>query len=271
MRRYSLAHLTAIKASPRRLIELAAGAGYDFVGLRLRDVLPGDGWPMAAGSTMLLETKRALDDHGVALLDVELAKLTPDTAIADFRPLLDSAAELGARHILAQAHDDDQVRLLENFNALADLASPYGLTIDVEFLTWTSMRGVANVLELLEASGRTNVGLVVDTLHFCRSQCTVEDLEGVPASLLHFIQLADAKPEIPESIQGLIHTAREDRLLPGDGGLDLVPILQRLPAETIIGIEIPSHRLSAQIIDEVRVQRALAQAKSLVARAESIV
>ena len=38
----SLAHFTIIKAGPVELIECAARAGYDAVGLRLQPPLPGD-------------------------------------------------------------------------------------------------------------------------------------------------------------------------------------------------------------------------------------
>ena len=268
MRRYSLAHLTVIKASPPRLVELAGRAGYDFVGLRLREVVPGDTWPLVGDPSLLRETKTALADHGVAVLDVELARLTPDAQVADFEPMLAVAAELGAKHLLAQGHDDDWGRLVANFAGLADLAASYAITVDVEFLTWTKMRGLAEVRRLLEQAGRSNVGVMIDTLHFCRSGCDVAELASVPKSQIHFVQLADAAAEVPQTVEGLIHTAREDRLFPGDGGLPLSSILARVPREAVIAVEIPNSRLASEMSDEDRVSRALERSKLLVSSLE---
>jgi sugar phosphate isomerase/epimerase len=269
MRRYSLAHLTAIKASPPQLVRLAGGAGYDFVGLRLREVVPGDTWPLVSDAALLEETRQALADHDVAVLDVELARLTPDIAVAEFEPMLAAAAALGAQHLLAQGHDDEWNRLVGNFGALADLAATYGLTVDVEFLTWTRMRGLSEVEALLAAAGRPNVGVMIDTLHFCRSGCDPDRIAAIPRAQIHFIQLCDAAAGGPQTVEGLIHTAREDRLYPGDGDLPLLPILARLPRDTVIAIEVPNSRLARELPDAVRVDQALAKAKALVARLDS--
>jgi sugar phosphate isomerase/epimerase len=218
---------------------------------------------------LLAETKKALADHDVAVLDVELARLTPDVKVAEFEPLLAAAAELGAKHVLAQGHDEEWGRQVDNFGALADLAAAYDLTVNVEFLTWTRMRGIAEVLALLEAAGRANVGVAIDTLHFCRSGVELDQIDAIPRSQFHFIQLADAAPEVPLSVEGLIHTAREDRLFPGDGGLPLLPIVARLPHDTVIAVEIPNSQLASQMPDATRVRRALEKSKELIRRAEA--
>jgi sugar phosphate isomerase/epimerase len=196
-RAYSLAHLTAIRASPPRLVALAAGAGYDFVGLRLREVTPGDAWPLVEDGALLRETRTALVDRGVAVLDVELARLTPDARVDDFVPMLDAAAELGARHLLAQGHDHDWSRLVDHFAQLSDLAASYGLTVDVEFLTWTRMRDVRGVLDLLDAAGRSNTGVMIDTLHFCRSGCAPADIDAIAREFI--AQNLRSGPDMPRA------------------------------------------------------------------------
>src|SRR5690242_14634592 len=161
MTEYSLAQLTVLQASPPELIRIAAAAGYDYVGLRLLEVTGGDAWPLATDAALMRETKAALAEHNVGVLDVELVRLTPDVRIADLRPILDATAELGARHVLTQAHDTDWARLVHNFGSLCDLISGYALTADIEFLTWTPMRGVNEVMRLLRAANRTNAGITV--------------------------------------------------------------------------------------------------------------
>ena len=84
-----------------------------------------------------------MDASGVGVLDVELVRLQPETSVTQFVPMLETAAALGARHVLTQAHDPDWDRLTANFAAFCDLAASYGMTVDVEFLTWTEMRGTS--------------------------------------------------------------------------------------------------------------------------------
>ena len=269
MTKYSLAQLTVLQASPPELIRIAAAAGYDHVGLRLLEVTGGDAWPLASDSALMRATKAAMAAHNVGVLDVELVRLTPDVCIADLRPTLDATAELGARHVLTQAHDPDWARLVHNFGSLCDLLADYGLTADIEFLTWTPMRGVKEVMRLLVAANRTNVGITVDTLHFHRSGCSLDDLDAVPPELFHFVQICDAPAVGPNSVEGLIFTAREDRLDPGAGGLDLAGVLSRLPEDITIAVEIPNSRLASQMGDEKRARNALDATKSLVNQVRS--
>ena len=236
MTSYSLAQLTVLNASPPELIRIAADCGYDTVGLRLLEVTGGDAWPLAGDPQLLGETRRAMADTGVGVLDVELVRLIPDFVLDALRPTLDVAASLGARHILTQAHDDDWARLVHNFGSLCDLLASYSMTASVEFLTWTRMRGVSEVVALLQAANRANAGMVIDTLHFFRSACRIEELRSVPAKLLHFVQISDAPAMAPASVEGLIFAARQDRLDPGSGELDIRGLLLALPADIPIAV-----------------------------------
>lgn len=264
--KYSLAQLTVLEASPPELIRIAAAAGYDFVGLRLLEVTGGDAWPLANDAELMRETKEALRSHDIGILDIELVRLTPDVRIGDLRPVLDAAAEIGARHVLTQAHDTDWARLVHNFGNLCDLLNGYGLTADVEFLTWTQMRGVNEAAQLLQAANRSNVGITVDTLHFYRSGCTLEDLAEVPPELFHFIQISDAPAAGPSSTDGLIFAARENRLDPGAGELDLAGVVQALPENITIAVEIPNSRMAMKIDNEERARRSLEATRKLVDR-----
>jgi len=269
MTKYSLAQLTVLHASPPELVRIAAVAGYDYVGLRLLEVTGGDSWPLVSDPLLLRQTRDAMSSTGVGVLDVELARLTPEFDAASLRPTLDVAGELGVRHILTQAHDDDWARLVHNFGNLCDLLASYGLTADLEFLTWTKMRGVNEAILLLRSANRPNAGLTVDTLHFYRSGCRIEDLSTVPPELLHFVQISDAPAEGPSSVEGLIFAAREDRLDPGAGELDIAAILRVLPEDVAVAVEIPNSRLAGEFTDEERARRALVATKTLVEKTKA--
>ena len=57
MRITGLDHLTMLDLAPPEFVTVAAGAGFDAVGLRVAPVTPGEqAWPVAPGSPMLAET-----------------------------------------------------------------------------------------------------------------------------------------------------------------------------------------------------------------------
>jgi sugar phosphate isomerase/epimerase len=59
--------------------------------------------------------------------------------------------------------------------------------------------------------------------------------------------VCDAPAEVPTTTAGLIHTARFERLFPGEGGIDMRGILAALPAGIPYALEIPRAMLVAQV------------------------
>ena len=254
---FSLAHLSALELTPPELIMAASSAEYQYVGLRLVAVNPGGAaWPLWEDKARMRGTKARIAETGVRVLDVELLKLLPDTDIETFVPCMEAAAEIGARHLLTQADDPERNRVAENFARLCDLAAPFGLTCDIEFIPWLATRTLADAGAIVSAAGRDNCGLVIDTLHFARAGCSPDELREYPGDWFHYVQLCDAPAETPSSVDGLIYAAREERLFPGDGELDLIGILSNLPEPIILGIEIPAATLSFTASPEERARMA---------------
>ena len=256
----SIAHLSALDAGPTELIEIAARCDCDFVGLRLLPVTVHDApSPLIADPALRRETRRRAADSGVAVLDVELFRLSGETAAADFEPALAAAHELGARHALTQVHDAVETRAIENFAALCELAASYQLTCDIEFLSWTAMRDVATAKRFLVAADQPNGGICIDTLHFWRSGCEPSEIDQLPRRWLNFVQISDARGPVRATPEEMIRVAREDRLMPGEGEIDLKAIIARLPPDTPLALEIPNTQLAKHISHEDRMR--LARAK----------
>jgi sugar phosphate isomerase/epimerase len=254
---FSLAHLSALDLSPPELVLAAAEANYQYVGLRLVAVTPGGAaWPLWKDKATMAGTKSRLAETGLQVLDVELVKLLPDTDVDAFIPCMEAAAELGARHILTQADDPDFNRLLDNYGRLCDLAVPCNLSCDIEFIPWICTRDLSGASKLLRAAERENCGLLIDTLHFARAGCQLAELAECPAEWFHYIQLCDAPATAPSSQHALIYAAREERLFPGQGELDLLGILNHLPQPIVMGIEIPAETLSFTAAPEERARSA---------------
>lgn len=74
------------------------------------------------------------------------------------------------------------------------------------------------------------------------SHTTLADLASMPDSRLSYAQICDGPGEIPTADEGLIHTARLERLLPDEGSIDLVGIFAQLPPGLPSSIEIPNEK-----------------------------
>ncbi|MEU5672559.1 TIM barrel protein [Micromonospora sp. NPDC047762] len=245
---YSLAHLTALSLSPPELVEAAADAGYRFVGLRLNRVTPQEPhYPLATDPGLMRSTKVRLAATGIEVLDIELARFSPDKNPRDYLRFLEAGAELGARHVITQLPDPDRARKIHRFAELCELARPFGLTIDLEFPSWTETPDLREATRVLRAADQPNAGILVDLLHFARSGSSIADLRQLPAHWFHFVHVCDAPAGVPPTTDGLIHTARFERLSPGEGGIDVHGILDALPPGLPYALEIPRATLVAQV------------------------
>ena len=254
---FSLAHLTVLQCSPPEMVEIAAKTGYPYVSFRLTPVTPNEPvYPLMDDRKMMKETKARMADTGVRVLDIELVRMDPDTEPETYLSFLEAGGELNARSVIAQIPDPDHNRAAERFARLCDLAKPFGLTVDLEFLTWTENPDLNSAASLLEATSRPNSGILVDTLHFDRSRSSLEDLKNLPREWFHFVHLCDAAKEIPTTTEGLIHTARADRHFPGEGGLNLREILDCMPVVPY-SLEIPNDALMKELGPEEFARRAI--------------
>jgi len=259
---FSLAHLNALSLSPPRLVEVAARAGYRYVGLRLNRVTPSEPlYALADDRALMAETKARLADTGVAVLDIELARMGPDNDARSYAPILEAGAELGATHVLTQLPDPDRDRAVERFAALCDLARPLGLSIDLEFISWTETRDLETAAKVLRAVKRTNAGILIDTLHFARSGSSLEELSKLPREWFRYAQVCDAPAQAPKTRDEVIHAARFERLFPGEGGLGVREILACLPPGIPYALEIPRVSLSRLIGAEEYARLALMAAQ----------
>ena len=243
-RKFSLAHLTILDAPPPELIRIAARTGYDYVGLRLIPLgLPGEvAYAPHEDAVMRRDIKAAIDDTGVQVLDVELARIIEAPTPDSYLPALETAAELGARHVLSSVWMRDRHQVIDRFARLCEVAKPLGLTVNLEFVSSTEWNTLEGALDIVTNSGLDNVGIMIDTLHFHRGRIPLEQLDRIPASWANFAHVCDDKPDVPATIQEARRTMREERLYPGEGAVDIAGILGRLPQSVICAIELPHRR-----------------------------
>lgn len=265
-RAFSLAHLTVLELSPPEVVSAAADAGYAYAGIRLLPASPGGpAYDLMHDAALLRETLARIAATGVGVFDLEIVRLNAETDVRSFLPFLETGQKLGARSVLVAGDDPDEARLTERFAAFCDIAAPFGLTADLEFMPWTGVADLAAAMRVVGASSRSNGGILVDALHFDRSRGNVKDLAALPHEWLHYAQLCDAPAAYSDTTEALIHTARAERLFPGEGGIDLSRILQALPPDLPISLEVPTATLARHVPAQDRARRALAAARKVLA------
>ena len=264
--KYSLAHLTVLGTTPLDLIQIAADAGYDYVSIRMTPVADGehvtplagdagDGPPGGEASRRHRpRSTRRRTRHG------SVRTMSPtSTAVSSKRP-----RRSVRKHVLAQLNDPDLDRAIERFGRLCDLALEFGLTVDLEFPSWSETGDLPGAAAVVWAVNRSNAGILVDALHFFRSNSSIEELAALPPEWFRFVQLCDAPADAPPTVEGVIHTARCARSLPGYGHLPLRELLAHLPAGPY-SLEVPNDVLRRELGTTEYARLVLATARDVVA------
>jgi len=242
-RKISLAHLTTLDLSPPQMIRIAAEIGYDAVGLRLIAVTPTTpGYPLMHDAALLRETLAALADTGLFVNDIEFLRMTPDFAPHHYEAFLDVGAALGARHVICAPYDPDTARLAANLAALNALCAPRRIRPVLEFFPWTNVPDLSTACRIADATGDDAIGILVDALHFNRSNSSLAELAEQTVRHPHrfpFLHLCDAPVQPSYTTEELFHAGRAERLPPGLGQIDLSAILDRMPTDTPVALEVP--------------------------------
>lgn len=240
-----LAHLTLLAVSPPELIEIAAAAGYDFVGIRVRAVTDAEReFPMHPGTPMLADTVARLQDTRVEVRDIEFLPLTATTTAADWLPALEAGAALGARVFTVAGADDDRARLHDTLAALTVAAADFGIRPALEPISYQSVSTVADATELASSTG---AAILLDSLHLQRGGSTLMDVAGLPSDLVPVVQLCDVPLLAPhddgDRVATLQREARQERLPVGRGELALVDLISVCPPAVPVSLEIPNASL----------------------------
>ncbi len=231
-------------------------------------VTPTDLWLLEEKGMSARAIADRIADHDLVLAEVDCTgcwlraqKIAP--ADARYRDLLltltperviETAARVGARSVVAVEMMGVAPALdeaAESFAAICDLAAPHGLLVHIEFLPFGGIPDLATAWAIVEAAGRPNGGLTLDSWHFFRSGSTLDQLAQIPGERIHAVQINDA-PAKPQA--DLFQETMTSRLLPGDGDFDLtgfIRTLDRIGSTAPIGVEIFSSVQASQTVDQI--------------------
>ncbi len=251
----------------RPLISLAAGVMVEFSPAQTVAAAAAAGWP-AAGIWVDLETwtpavarevKTRLDDAGLKALDAEVIWIRPGPPDDDGLRVIDAAVAVGAPNVLVVSVAPDPRDTADKLGRLSDYARTVGVRVSLEFGAFTTVKSLADALEVLELCGRPEPGLLVDPLHFARTYGKPADLARVAPSRFAYAQFCDAAASgpKPEDVQAIIAEALDGRLMPGEGALPLTELVGLLPAGLPLSVELRSKALRDGYPDPAERARAL--------------
>ncbi|WP_103730877.1 sugar phosphate isomerase/epimerase [Novosphingobium sp. HII-3] len=260
----SLHQLTALDASPVRLVELAGDAGCRHVCIFtfVPEAAQGRYPLVTAGDAP--ELRRRMADAGVSLCNLEVFPLDGKEDHDAFARALDVGAALGATKATAHVHDvAGLAEAADRFGAFCDLAADRGIVAGLEFMGFSAIRDIAAAAQVVRSAGRGN--LACDVLHLFRNGGGVADV-AANADLIGYVQLCDG-PMLRPPEEWWVEAVRM-RQLPGDGELPLVDLVSALREDTVIEIEVPRFDdAKAGVSDAERVARAVEATRAVLRQA----
>ncbi len=243
-RKFSLAYLSACHSSVEEALLIAAQTGYAYIGVRLLPNTPGAPCQKLLGEAHVLRQAQAIQaDTGTQVFDLEIIRIGESFELDRYSAFLEAGAALKARAVLVAGDDTNLARLSENYARLCERLQQFQLTADLEFMPWTGVPDAMTALQVVQMAGMpANAGILVDALHVDRSGSTPAQIASLPPHLLHYAQICDAPDRLALgralSTDEMIHTARCERLQPGEGAIALAPLFAALPQDLLISVEV---------------------------------
>jgi len=177
----------------------------------------------------LPEMKRILDDHGIRHLELEFLldwftdgdrrKASDDMR----RMLLESAAALGARHIKVGDFFKTPApmsKLIDEFALLCGEAREHGTRIVFEFMPFSRIETLPEMIELATGAAQPNGGICVDLWHVVKLGIPYEAVAAIPAPYLMSIELNDGYLKAPPGMDLVTETTCH-RAFCGEGEFDV--------------------------------------------------
>lgn len=249
-----LAQLSLLTAEPPRLVQLAADAGFDFVGVRVRPVTSQEKpFDLQPGSDMLAETLSRMADTGVTVRDIEFLLLDGSAQRDAWLQMLEAGQALGASSMTVAVADTDLHRVVDNVGQMVEDARAYNIIPAVEPISYQAINSLSLAKDV---SRQTGAQILADTLHVARFGGTTEELKDIAADV-PMVQVCDSFVQMPEDRDALVEESRSERYPAGEGEQDIAGMIRAAdPAGQLpVSAEVPNNQLHQQLGDVEWVQR----------------
>ena len=264
-KRLSLDHITVTDTTPWQLAEIAAETGCQGICpfLHAMEVLPAmPPYDLVRDPQALRRTCAALAATGVKVDLIYPFTMAGRTDPQDFAPALETGAALGAPLANVLCYDRDPNRRSERLIELAELAATFDIALSIEFYPPSQVRTLAQALEEITRTGRSDIKVTADLLHIMRGGEAQESMALLNHPAIAIAQISDGPASIdPDTIE---HEAGIERLLPGQGMFNIATFLNALNPNTPISVEIPQqNNINAGQPPQLRANNAVKAAKTV--------
>lgn len=244
-----LAQLSLLNTAPPEMVGVAAQAGFDFIGVRVRPVTPTERpYNLQPGSPMLRETLSRMQDTGVTVRDIEFLLLDGSDQREVWLRMMEAGQALGASSLTVAGADSDSSRLVHTLARMTEDGRGFGITPTLEAISYQPVASIAQAADIARQAG---CRIVVDTLHFNRYNGDGPAGQWAElhanADLVPLLQLCDGPAERPATREALVAESRSEREVPGAGDFGLADVVAALPDGLPVSAETPSDRRVAEL------------------------
>ncbi|MFL4475726.1 sugar phosphate isomerase/epimerase family protein [Paeniglutamicibacter sp. MACA_103] len=262
-----LAQLSLVSTAPPQLVRIAAMAGFDFIGARVRQVTAAErAYDLQPGSAMLADTLRAVAETGVGIKDIEFLLLDGSDQREAWLRMMEAGAALGASTLTVAASLTDHGLLADILGRMASDGRDHGIVPTLEVISYQSVDSLPLAAQLATEAGAK---IVADTLHLSRVGTTDGQLRE-HAALIPMLQLCDGPATAPADRDALVLESRSERAVPGEGEFRLAEMVAALPEGTPLSVETPSDSTLARIGEQAWANRLKAGADAVIAKANAL-
>ena len=269
MRDLGIEFISVFGLPPVDFVHLAADLGCRYISIGLNGMpLRSLGYPafsLKDDVRLRQDLLAAMDDRGVSISLGEGMVIVPGADVSDLAGDLDVMAELGAAQVNTLSFDKDRKRTLDQLAVLTEMAAERGIGTTIEMAPGLTIGDLSAVVAAIEHVGRSGLRLAVDTMHWARSGYGVVELRELGPEKIGYVQLSDTT--LKPRMKSYLDEAMYERMPPGDGELPLAEILGAVPADVVVGLEIPMRRLAESGVGPMdRLRPCVAAARELFRR-----
>lgn len=266
---FSLDNLTVVGVSPDQLVDVAAEAGFGAVAPFRSGSPELKAELLEKGSPSTVAMAKRLRETGVRLNIVDGFAIVPGLRVEDYKASMALAAELGARKVVVLDFGEGGNQSFDLFCGLAEQGHAEGLRVLLEFTPLSKVASLNDALDWITRARQPNTGLMVDLLHLMQSGGSPADLRKLDPALIGGAQLCDGP--LNPSFETYAYNAFYERQAPGAGQLPVAEFLAALPADLVVGLEIPQKSLVDQGVSHLdRAKGVLKAARETEARAAKL-
>jgi len=263
--------ISVLGMPPDEHVHLAADLGCQHIGLALAPFTPNPhhypAWSLLTDSGLRRATLRALRERGVSISLGEGFLIHPGAHVRDCAAELEVMRELGVRRINTVCIEPDRNRLHDQLTMLVDMAAALNMETTLEYIPILPIANLPMALEVIRHVGRPGLRLLIDTMHFVRAGGQPEDLAALDPALIGYVQVCDVP--LAFTLQGYGDEAKCERMVPGTGELPLQAIIEALPGDMLLGLEVPMLKAAEAGVDpHTRLGQCVDATRRLLARIE---